>query len=191
MTKAKLRKTYLGRRNGLPGAERLEKSRQIADRFFESFDLTRVRVLHSFVSIERFNEVDTSLILRTVWTEHLQIETVVPRVNFETGDIDSLNLRPDTELAQSFWGIPEPAHDEILPVSAVDMVLVPGLAFDAAGHRVGYGKGFYDRFLSRCRPDCVKIGLSFFEPVKKIAGTHAGDVRLDWLITPHNAISCL
>ena len=63
------------------------------------------------------------------------------------------------------------------------MVLVPGVCFDRDGHRVGYGKGFYDRFLKTCRPDCVKIGLSFFEPVEKIDDVHNGDIALDFLVS--------
>lgn len=148
-----------------------------------------LRSLHCFLPIDRYNEIDTSVILETVWRNYSQIETLIPRVNFDTGDIDSLKLRPDTELANNLWGIPEPVHDELLPAGDIDMILIPGLAFDQAGHRVGYGKGFYDRFLTKCRPDCVKIGLSFFEPVKKITDVHAGDVRLKWLITPEHTIS--
>ena len=190
MTKSELRKTFLDRRKGMLSAETLEKSSQIADRFFENFDLTHVRVIHSFVSIERFNEIDTSVILTTVWKEHVQIETLIPRVNFKTGDIESLQFTSETLLAQNLWGISEPVHGEPVPADNIDMVLVPGLAFDKRGNRVGYGKGFYDRFLGRCRPDCIKIGLSFFGPVKKITGTWAGDITLDWLITPQRAISC-
>ena len=66
-------------------------------------------------------------------------------------------------------------------LKSIDMVLVPGLCFDGDGHRVGYGKGFYDRFLKTCRPDCIKIGLSYFEPVESIDDVHEGDVRLDFV----------
>ena len=73
--------------------------------------------------------------------------------------------------------------------SEVDVVLVPGLAFDEGGHRVGYGRGFYDRFLALCRPDCLKVGLSYFEPISQITDIHAGDIRLDLLITPERSIT--
>ena len=61
---------------------------------------------------------------------------------------------------------------------------MPLLCFDAAGHRVGYGKGFYDKFLSKCRPDCTKIGLSYFPPVEAIAATGGHDIMLDICVTP-------
>ena len=90
----------------------------------------------------------------------------------------------DTVLVENEWGIREPGAGEIFEPQIVDLVIVPGVCFDEQCHRVGYGKGFYDRFLRKCRPDCVKIGLSFFEPVAEIADIHAGDVRLDFFVSP-------
>ena len=69
------------------------------------------------------------------------------------------------------------------------LVLVPGVCFDQTGHRVGYGKGFYDRFLKTCRPGCLKVGLSYFEPVDPIDDVHDGDVRLDFIVTPELTIA--
>ena len=64
------------------------------------------------------------------------------------------------------------------------MVLTPGLCFDSDGHRVGYGKGFYDRFLKKCRSNCVKVGLNHFDLVDTIEDVHQGDVRVDAVVTP-------
>ena len=69
------------------------------------------------------------------------------------------------------------------------MVLVPLLCFDRSGHRVGYGKGYYDRFLRKCRADCKKIGLSMFDPVDEITDAGESDVRLDLVITPTATVS--
>ena len=66
------------------------------------------------------------------------------------------------------------------------MVFVPLLAFDKKGHRVGYGKGFYDKFLSECKPDAIKIGLSFFEPEELITDVFESDVKLDYCVTPNS-----
>lgn len=65
------------------------------------------------------------------------------------------------------------------------MVLIPLLAFDKKGYRVGYGKGFYDRFLADCRPDVVKVGLSVFEPIDEIADLNEFDIKMDFCITPN------
>jgi 5-formyltetrahydrofolate cyclo-ligase len=71
-----------------------------------------------------------------------------------------------------------------VPISKIDVVFVPLLAFDTKGNRAGYGKGFYDNFLSKCKPEVIKVGLSFFEPEDLIADCDHNDVRLDFCVTP-------
>ena len=88
-----------------------------------------------------------------------------------------------TELVESAWGIREPVGPCIEPIE-IDLVLVPLIAFDETGHRVGYGKGYYDRFLDQTRQECLKIGLSYFPPEPEITDAGAHDVRLDACITP-------
>jgi len=184
MKKSELRKTYLAKQKAISYGERLAKSEAIADLFFRTFDLGRIKFLHSFIPIKKFNEVDTKLIFEKVWRDHPQIQIVVPRVDRETNEMKSLIFDRDTELVSSDWEIDEPSHDEIVGDDEIDIVLTPGVCFDRSGHRVGYGKGFYDRFLKKCGPDCVKIGLSYFEPVDKIDDSHDGDVALNFVITP-------
>jgi 5-formyltetrahydrofolate cyclo-ligase len=87
-------------------------------------------------------------------------------------------------LGRNKYDIPEPIHGKIVPALEIDAVFIPLLGFDVNGNRVGYGKGFYDRFLSECRPDVVKIGLSFFDPVEKINDLNKYDIPLDLCITP-------
>ena len=187
MTKAEIRKEYLSRRKAISREERTAMSQAIADLFFADFDLSRVNFLHLFLPIERFNEVDTRLIVEKVWKEYPNVQTVVPRVDSETNEIENLKFSTNTELITNTWGISEPIHKESVESQKLDLVLVPGLAFDGEGHRVGYGKGFYDRLLKKCRRDCGKIGLSFFELVDKIEDVHDGDVKMDYVIMPGRA----
>lgn len=191
MTKSELRKMYLARQRAFSQAERTAQSRNIADNFFKHFDLSSVNVLHTFIPIAKFNEIDTTLILYSVWKNTPQIRTVVPRVNFETGEIESLTYAPETELFANAWEIHEPQHDDTIEAEEIDMVIVPLLCFDLRGHRVGYGKGFYDRFLKSCREDCVRVGLSYFGPVDMIDDVHEGDITLDHCILPGRAIRIL
>ena len=184
MNKPELRQQYLAKLKSISEEERDSASRRIADQFFSNFDISAVRVLHCFLPIDKFKEINTRIIFAKLWREFADIQTVVPRVDYAVDELRSLKFTHETELVRNAWGIDEPAHDDIVENREIDMVLVPGLCFARDGHRVGYGKGYYDRFLRTCRPDCLKMGLSYWEPVDKIDGIHNGDVRLDSLITP-------
>lgn len=184
MLKSELRRIYIARRKSLSPEERAEKSRKIAERFFQNFDLSTVEYLHCFIAIEKFNETDTSLIFGEIWRRFPHIETLVPRVNYKTGEIENLKFSPETLLAQNAWGISEPVESETVEAQMIDLVLVPLLCFNERGFRVGYGKGFYDKFLQRCRADVLKIGLSYFPAIEEISDAHDFDVRLDFCIEP-------
>ncbi|MEP7213049.1 MAG: 5-formyltetrahydrofolate cyclo-ligase [Acidobacteriota bacterium] len=189
MTKAELRRIFRAKRNELGETERRRMSRAIADRFFASFDLSKIANLHCFIPIEKFNEVDTMLIFRRLWAEFPHVRTYVPRADAVSGTMQNVLFTGASETVRTHWGIDEPAAGDLAADTEFDLVIAPGLVVDEALHRVGYGKGFYDRFLRNCRPDCVKVGVSFFEPVEAIDDIHDGDVRLDYCITPAGKIS--
>ena len=186
MKKTELRKIYLTKQKNLSPAERIEKSSAIAERFFRFFDLSEIKYLHCFVPIEKFNEIETSFVFRKIWHQYPNIETLVPRVNVQSGEIENLKFSAETELALNNWQISEPTHDETIETEKIDLVLVPLLCCDRKGWRVGYGKGFYDKLLDRCRADCLKVGLSYDEPIEFIDDTNEFDVKLDYCITPEN-----
>ena len=188
MKKSELRKIYLEKQKALTPDERDKASRLIAKSVFANFDLDSIRTLHCFLAIEKFGEIDTTPIIHGVWKNHPQVRIVVPRVNFDSGDMESIHYTAESETGRNRWLIPEPLEGEIIAPREIDMVLLPGLCYDHHGHRVGYGKGFYDRFLKQCRPDCVTIGLAYFEPVDKIDDVHEGDVQLDFVVTPVGVI---
>ena len=184
MTKAELRDIYLAKQKALTPAERETASRRIAHNFFTLFNPTSFHTLHSFLTIEKFNEIDTTPIIHCLWKNHPQIRVAVPRVDFESGEMESILYTAETETKQNHWLIPEPLKGELIEASVIDLVIAPLVCADKAGHRVGYGKGFYDRFLKQVRPNCLKVGLSYFEPVDAIVDVHEGDVALDTLVTP-------
>ena len=86
----------------------------------------------------------------------------------------------------SDWGILEPMEETSVRLNPtdIDVIFIPLLAVDTQGHRVGYGKGFYDRFLAQAKPDVIKIGLSLNEPIEPIEDLNTFDVALDFAITP-------
>jgi 5-formyltetrahydrofolate cyclo-ligase len=94
-------------------------------------------------------------------------------------------LTDNTQIKKNEYNIPEPVDGLEVPATKIDVVFVPLLTFDKKGHRVGYGKGFYDKFLSECKPETIKIGLSFFEPEELISDILDSDVILDYGVTPN------
>jgi 5-formyltetrahydrofolate cyclo-ligase len=95
-------------------------------------------------------------------------------------------LTDNTKIKKNEYNIPEPVNGLEVPTSKIEVVFVPLLAFDSSGNRVGYGKGFYDKFLSECQPETIKIGLSFFEPEVLITGIFENDVKLNYCVTPEH-----
>jgi len=184
MIKSELRKIYLEKQKSLSDAERNEKSRKIADGFFGNFNLENIRFLHLFLSIEINKEIKTSLIYKRLWQEFPEITTLTSRVNFQTMRLENLKFDSVTKLFKNKWRIAEPRTGNFVEIEKIDAVLVPLLCFDERGFRVGYGKGFYDKFLSECRTDCLKIGLSYFAPTAEITDAADFDVRMDFCLTP-------
>ena len=184
MTKSELRKIYSVEQKLLSAFERNQKSEKITNKFFSTFDLTEIDILHCFIAIKKFGEIDTSLIYERIWHDFPHIRTVVPRVNFQSTEIENLIYTVDTELRENLWRIFEPTESKLIETKKIDLVLVPLVAFDESGFRVGYGKGFYDKFLKNCRVDCLKVGLSFFAPVAKISDVQSFDVKLNFCVTP-------
>ena len=184
MKKRELRKNYLARQKSLSDFERNEMSRKIAERFFEKFSLETVRFLHVFLAIEKNNEIKTDKIIKLLWRDFPEIVTIASRVDFEAMTLENLKYDADTKLFKNKWHIDEPTGAELVEIEKIDLVLVPLLAFDERGFRVGYGKGFYDKFLSECREDVLKIGLSYYAPVVEISDVNEFDIKLDFCITP-------
>lgn len=136
---------------------------------------------HIFLSLESKKEVATAGLISALQKEGKQV--VVPKV---VGDsLEHMALQQDTQLAPNKWGIPEPVSGVLVLPKHIDVVFIPLLAFDRHGNRVGYGKGFYDRFLSECGPDTLKIGLSFFAPCETITDVDPWDIPLDWAVEPN------
>ncbi|GAB3324137.1 5-formyltetrahydrofolate cyclo-ligase [Larkinella ripae] len=185
MTKAELRVAFRQKRRALSETDWQNRSEAIAALFFAAFLPQPASALASFLPIESRKEVNTWLIIRKLWRDFPQVRVGAPVTDLKTGTLAHYALTPGTPLTLSPNGIPEPpASSSVLHPSAFDCSLIPLLAFDQAGHRVGYGGGFYDRFLADCRPDCLKIGLSLFDPIAKITDVYEQDVALNACITP-------
>lgn len=187
MLKKDLRKKYKELRQGLTPEVIEDKSLAIANRLL-SLDIWDKTYYHLFLSIEEQKEIDTEFILQILAGKDKEI--VVSKCDFLTVEMTHYLLTDNTKIKKNQYGIPEPVDGIEVPVSKIDVIFVPLLAYDLDGNRVGYGKGFYDKFLSKCKPEALKIGLSFFEPEDKITSS-PNDVRLDYCVTPSATIRFL
>lgn len=184
MKKAEIRELYSKKRLALSEAEYGQLNFQLYQVFFSQVDLSFIKTLHVFLPIPSKKEVDTWLIIDRIRREFPHIRLVVPKVNPESGALDNFYFEGLHQLSTNTWGIQEPKQGLPVEPQKIDMVLIPLLAFDKTGHRVGYGKGFYDKFLTTCRPDCIKIGLSLFEATDQINDKNVFDIQLNACITP-------
>ena len=181
MNKASLRKLYKQKRK--------ELSAKVVDNIQESIyqqvftlDYSSINTVHVFLTIERLLELNTNPIIDFLLLNNKQV--VVSVSDFETNTLKHYLFDRKTKLKVSSYGIPEPINGKEINPKEIDLVFVPLLISDEKNYRVGYGKGFYDRFLSECRKDVKTIGLNFFKPIKEISDLNIYDVALANVISP-------
>lgn len=185
MLKNKLRLNYAAQRSKFT-TEEITSSSLAIGHLVQQLPIWERIYYHIFLSIAKNKEIDTSSIIDILRERQKQI--IVPRVKNEVA-LDSVLLVDESQLKENRWGIPEPSEGDLIDPALIDVVFVPLLVFDKSGHRVGYGKGFYDRFLKSCREDVLKIGLCYFDPVDEISDIHPDDVELDHCVTPKEIYS--
>lgn len=183
MTKAELRKTYKKHRDNLSEDTIDDLSLVIANQLLK-LSIWDYTFYHIFLSIEEKKEINTDYILNILSGKDKNI--LISKSDFETGNMINYLLTDNTVIKKNTFNIPEPVDGIQILNEKIDVVFIPLLAFDKVGNRVGYGKGFYDRFLANCKPEILKIGLSFFEAENEISGIFESDIRLDYCVTPAN-----
>ena len=184
--KSELRKKFIASRKALTQGQRDLYGSYISDLFRTYFQEHPVKSVHLFLSIIRHHEIDTQGIIDFLRTQGVDI--IVSKSDFETTTLNHYLLDESTRIEENGWGIPEPINARPVTVDSIDLVLIPLVAFDFKGFRIGYGKGFYDKFLAKCNPRTIKIGLSFFPPIETIhPGSH--DIPMDECITPDRIYS--
>ncbi|WP_299225352.1 5-formyltetrahydrofolate cyclo-ligase [uncultured Psychroserpens sp.] len=181
MTKTELRKAYKLLRKALSKTQVEDLSLQIANQLLK-LPIWNYEFYHTFLSIKEQNEVNTDYVLNILSGKDKHI--VISKSNFSTLELSHFLLTDSTKIKKNIWNIPEPISGIPIDAKQIDVVFIPLLAFDKTGNRVGYGKGFYDRFLINCKPETIKIGLSFFQGVEQIIDVFEDDVSLNYCVTP-------
>jgi 5-formyltetrahydrofolate cyclo-ligase len=159
---------------------------KIRERFFETFDLNDIHLIHTYLPIINKIEVDTLPILSQLSSTYPHVRISVPFTIMSDRTLEHYYWKPGDPLIENQWGIPEPdpASSESVDINEIIMVIVPLLAYDLKGHRVGYGVGYYDRFLADCKDETQIIGLSHFPHEDQWIKSEEYDIDLDFCITP-------
>ena len=188
MNKASLRKEFFQKRMSLTQVEVDEKTRLITKSTLEFLQNKVFKTVHVFLPQRSKSEVNTWKVISALQSSFPHVKIAAPYIIPGTRKMEHYLLTPETSLIENRWGIPEPDPLTATTIESeeIDVVLIPLLAFDKSGFRVGYGGGFYDRFLVQCRNDVPKIGLSFFAPIDSITDVDEFDIRLDFCVTPTN-----
>ncbi len=187
MKKTEIRKRYLEKKESLCETEVHSLSENIFENFISTFDLKENQKIHCFLSIPEKGEVETKLFLNYFFENKIRV--FVPKI--VRGKLIALEIDKETPLFENSWGIKEPAGEVDSDVKDFDMIITPLLYCDEFGNRVGYGKGFYDRFFAEINQNALKIGVSFFPPNEKVEDVSEFDVTLDYLVTPTAVLSFL
>ncbi len=185
MTKPALRNVYKEKRKQLSLAD-VEKFKDLILINFQKIDLPFISVAHTYLASEKLGEIDTSSITRYLEFKNPGLKILVPRIDKLSGDLHHLHYHDEVQFEDNLFGIAEPVGGEKISANVIDLVLIPLLAFDKQGNRVGFGKGFYDKFLSECNEEVIKIGLSFFEPEAQIDDINQYDIPLNYCVTPQH-----
>lgn len=183
MTKEEIRIAYKEKRKSV-SIQEIEKFNDLILINFQKIRMPFISCVHTYLASLKLAEPDTATIIRFLQFQNPEVKVVIPKVDIRSGTLQHYHFNETVELMNNRYGIEEPREGIKIMEEEIDLVLVPLLAFDRNGFRVGYGKGYYDRFLFNCRKDALKVGLSFFEPVDEIEDIDQFDISLNYCVTP-------
>lgn len=187
MNKTDFRKAYRNIRDALPDRQRKHLSEAIKRRLLEADFYKNAKVIMAYIAFG--SEVETNDICNNAFVDGKRL--AVPLCNRGNNTISAWEIKGQSELKEGCYGIKEPntAIATLMPPSEIDIVLVPALCYDLKGGRIGYGKGYYDRFLPLLPSHTLKIGLAYEQQLVNSLPGEAHDIGLDMVITPERIIN--
>ncbi len=183
MTKKEIRKIELGKRIQLSPQELQDKTMLIVNQF-KGIVKSSTKYLLSYYPLRERNEFDVSICEKIVKETSPSTQIAWPRIALHSTGMDAHLIEENKLFIKNKFNILEPLDGELIVPEVLDVIFVPLIAFNRNGFRVGYGRGFYDRYLPGCRSDVIKVGFSFFDAVDRIDDINEFDVPLNLCITP-------
>jgi 5-formyltetrahydrofolate cyclo-ligase len=182
-TKANLRKQFISDRAGIELRQAHEWQARMLD-FFANIPIPPNSRILSYRSMPEKNEIPMEYFEDFLMSEKKGLELCYPAIDSGDGSMEAYLDDESLEWETVSFGLKQPASGNRVDPRSVEVILLPLLTFDRSGHRLGYGKGYFDRYLVRCRPSAVKIGFSWFEPMEELPEIQSYDIPLDYCVTP-------
>lgn len=179
-----LRMQNLQKRNSLCTRDLGEKSVAIKEKLFSLPEFQGAEKILFFVEIG--NEVRTNPMILEALARGKII--AVPKSDFANRTMQAIQIDSLDVLEKTKIGLFEPKTGEEIPAMEIDLIIVPGVAFDAQGHRLGFGKGFFDKFLRGTRREACKIALSFECNIEESVPYASHDALMNKIITEERII---
>jgi 5-formyltetrahydrofolate cyclo-ligase len=151
---------------------------------FQRLPISFVSVIHSYIPAFEKKEPDPLPIIEWLKFKNPEAIVVFPKINAVDFSMNHYVHTDNTLFESNQYGIPEPITGDLVEANQIDLAIIPMLAFDQTGNRVGYGKGYYDRFIAQSSNNMIKIGLSYFPPLSNIEDLGLFDKKLDFCVTP-------
>lgn len=183
MLKAEARRFYKEKRQCLSSTDKVKLDDLLLIQL-QTVPLPFITFILSYWPMEQDKEPNTHLFTDYLEFQNPELIICYPKTNFQHHSIEAIQVNDDTRFRKNEYNLYEPEDGVVVNPPGIDMVFVPLVSFDKRGFRVGYGKGFYDRYLTLCRSECLKIGFSYFEPIDEIEDANHFDVSLNLCVTP-------
>lgn len=185
MQKKELRNLYRQKRKTLSSQEK-NKLDDLLLIQFQKIPLPPLQAILTYAAIDENNEPPTDLMVDYLHFTIPELLVAYPKSNLLTQEMEAVLTDEHSFFEKNNWNIPEPIGGITIAPRQLELIFIPLLTFDKKGYRVGYGKGFYDKYLATCQPGIIKIGISYFEPIEEITDRNEFDVPLSYCITPYN-----
>jgi len=177
MMKKDLRKTILSKRKEMSAEKYQQKSEIICQKLFALSQIQDAETIHVYFPINQ--EVDIRPLIEELWKAGKKV--VMPRADFKTKEMENYYVISFGQLEETRFGLHEPRVMSPLHLGSPEVILVPGVAFSLKHYRLGYGGGFYDRFLGKI--DSFKIGIAFEMQIAANLPVEDHDQQLDLIVT--------
>lgn len=182
--KETLRDKLIAKRAGIPEKKWGIYSERIIKKLKQLSSYQKAHTVHCYVSMNKRGEVNTHKLIKQMFSAGKQV--IVPITHTDRGTLTHHELTSFKDLTPNKWGVPEPDGGPEVPVADLDIVIIPMVGGDEQCNRIGYGGGFYDRFLKNV--DCPKIGLIFEQNILPKLPVESFDIPLDNIITEERII---